>query len=117
MADDPRNLGGGAGRDRSNIPSAPGPPEVPSPREEIIRGLSEHKLQRLDAMLAAGRNTGDIAVALTIQSSVIVMYVNQREVFDRIRGGVDPRNLGGAPTNLPSPEGRSYRSFPGMFGR
>jgi hypothetical protein len=98
-----------------NIPSdpviVPGPPDDsgPTPREMIIRGLSAHKMRRLDDLLASGMNTGDIAIALSIQSSVIAMYVSRREAFDAVRANADPRNLGGAPTAPASGGGYNYR--------
>ncbi len=94
---DPTNLGGG---ERStSVPHIPGPDDGgPTPNELIIRGLSGHKIARMDALLAAGLDTGSISVQLSIPSSVIAIYASLREEFDRIRGGgSDPRNLGNAP--------------------
>lgn len=100
----------------TSIPPIPGPPEEQSAREIIVRGLSAHKLRRLETLVAAGVNTGDIAVQLSIQSSVVVMYTEHREQFDAIRSNADPRNLGGGPVSLPDAGGRSYRNFPGPLG-
>ncbi len=95
MAGDPSDLGGGG---PASSPHIPGPDSGPTPNEIIIRGLTGHKIARMDALLAAEMETGSISVQLSLPSSVIMMYSAHRAEFDRIRsGGGDPRNLGGQP--------------------
>ncbi len=93
---DPTNLGGGG---RSSLPHIPGPGgNEPTPNEIIIRGLTGHKISRMQVLLDAGLDTGAISVQLSLPSSVIAIYASHRVEFDRIRsGGGDPRNLGGQP--------------------
>ncbi len=84
----------------SHVPPVPsGDDGGPTPNEIIIRGLTGHKIARMQALLDADLDTGAISVQLSLPSTVIAMYASCRAEFDKIRGGGgDPRNLGNAPT-------------------
>ncbi len=95
-----------------------GPPQEETEQERVIRGMSISLIQRLQAMVTAGVNTGDISTSLHISSSVIAMYQTDPKRFAQIRGnGVDPRNLAGGPPVGAGPSvaetGRSFR--PGVI--
>ncbi len=95
-----------------------GPPQIETEQERVIREMSVSMIQRLQAMITAGVNTGDISTSLHIPSSVISVYATDPKRFARIRGkGVDPRNLAGGPPVGAGPSvaetGRSFR--PGVI--
>ena len=100
----------------TNVPGIPGPSPQLNPQETIIRTLSPNLVQRMDAMLAADFNIGDISTVLRISSSIIVMYQTRRAELDALRQpspldlGSEPLTLTGGPNDQ---KGRSYR--PGVI--
>ncbi len=94
MAGDPSDLGGGS---TANAPlHVPGPPNTPTPNDLIIRGMSGHQINRLQALVDSVDDVGAISVQLSIPSSVVVMFKDRRELFNSIRQP-GPMDLGDGP--------------------
>lgn len=93
----------------THVPGLPAPPPSAASmeRQELIAGISPHRMKRIRDMLAAGRDVGAISRTLSLPVSIVVAVRDNSAEIAAVRGG--PMNLGDQPLLIEPKPNRTHR--------